>query len=69
MGMERREEWLITVDERRRGRAVGATSRRGNGGSGVNDGEVGERDYWVTWEGEGSRGRWDKRGRRTHGPL
>jgi hypothetical protein len=40
-GMERREEWLTTVDEPRCGRAVGATSRHGNGGSGVNEGEVG----------------------------
>jgi hypothetical protein len=66
--MERREEWLTTEDERRRGRAVEATPRHGNNGSGVNEGEVGERDCWATWEGEGSRGRRDKRGRRARGP-
>jgi hypothetical protein len=39
-GMERREERLTMVDERRRGRATGATPRHGNNGSGVNEGEV-----------------------------
>jgi hypothetical protein len=55
------------VDERRRGRAARATLRRRNDGSGVNEGE-GERESWATWEGEGSRGCRDKRGRRTRGP-
>jgi hypothetical protein len=36
--MERREERLSTVDERRRRRAVGATPRHMNDGSGVNEG-------------------------------
>jgi hypothetical protein len=30
-------------------------------GSGVNEGEVGE-ECWATWEGDGSRGRRDRRG-------
>jgi hypothetical protein len=37
--MERREERLTMVDERRRGRAARATLRRRNDGSGVNEGE------------------------------
>jgi hypothetical protein len=28
-----------------------------------------ERDCWATWEGEGSRGRQHKRGRRARGPI
>jgi hypothetical protein len=66
--VERREEQLTTVEERRRGRAVGATPRRGNGGSGVNEGEVRGRECWAMWEGEGSRGRRDKWGRHARRP-